>query len=44
MDAYSEIKKLYVMENMTTEEVMFKLDMFQDRFVKVNEFGWLDLV
>ena len=28
------------MENITTEEVMDKLDMFQARFGKVDEFGW----
>ena len=31
------------MKIITTEEVMAKLDMFQDRFGKVNEFGWWDL-
>ena len=28
------------MENITTEEVTDKLDMFQARFGKVDEFGW----
>ena len=28
------------MEKITTEEVMDKLDMFQSRFGKVDEFGW----
>ena len=28
------------MENITTEEVMHELDMFQARFGKVDEFGW----
>ena len=28
------------MENITTEEVMDKLDMFQEIFGKVDEFGW----
>ena len=28
------------MESITTEEVMYKLDMFQARFGKVDEFGW----
>ena len=32
VDAYSKIPKLYGMENITTEEVMEKLDMFQSRF------------
>ena len=27
-------------ENITTEEVMDKLDMFQAIFGKVNKFGW----
>ena len=31
------------MEKITTEEVMDKLDMFQSRFGKVDEFGWWDL-
>ena len=38
--AYSNIQKLYGIENITTEEVMEKLDMFQARFAKVYEFGW----
>ena len=28
------------MEIITTEEVMDKLDMFQDIFGKIDEFGW----
>ena len=36
VDAYSNIPKLYGMENITTEEVMDKLDMFQSRFVKLD--------
>ena len=40
VDAYSKIPKLYGMENITTEEVMDKLDIFQARFIKVYEFGW----
>ena len=35
-DAYSKIPKLYGMENITTAEVMDKLDMFQSRFVKLT--------
>ena len=42
-DAYSKIPKLYGMENITTAEVMDKLDMFQSRFRKIDEFGWWDL-
>ena len=40
VDDYPKIPKLYGMENVTTEEVMVKLDMFQARFGKVDEFGW----
>ena len=42
-DAYSKIPKLYGMEKITTEEVMDKLDIFQYRFGKIDEFGWWDL-
>ena len=31
------------MEKITTEKVMDKLDMFQSRFGKIDEFGWWDL-
>ena len=31
------------MENITTAEVMDKLDMFQSRFGKMDQFGWWDL-
>ena len=31
------------MEKITTEEVMDKLDKFQSRFGKIDEFEWLDL-
>ena len=43
VDAYSKIPKLYGMYKITIEEVMYKLDMFQFRFVKIDEFGWWDL-
>ena len=43
VDAYSKIPKLYGMDNITTEEVMDKLDMFQSRFRKIDQFGWWDL-
>ena len=43
VDAYSKIPKLYGMENINTEEVMDKLDMFQEIFGKVDEFGWWDM-
>ena len=39
VDAYSKIPKLYGMENISTEEVMDKLDMSQSRFRKIDEFG-----
>ena len=42
VDDYSNITKLYAMENITTEEVMDKLDTFQEIFGKVYEFGWWD--
>ena len=31
------------MDNITTEEVMYKLDMFQYIIGKINEFGWYNL-
>ena len=43
VDAYSKIPKLYGMENITTEEVMEKLNMFQSRFGQIDQFGWWDL-
>ena len=43
VDAYYNIPKLYGMDKITTEEVMEKLDMFQSRFGKMNQFGWWDL-
>ena len=43
MDAYSKLTKLYGMEKITTKEVMDKLDMFQERFGKVDEFGYWDM-
>ena len=43
VDAYSKIPKLYDIENITTAEVMDKLDMFQSRFGEINQFGWWDL-
>ena len=42
-DAYSKISKLYGMDNITTEEVMGKLDMLQSRFGEIDQFGWWDL-
>ena len=40
---YSNIPKFYGMENITTEEVIDKLGMFQERFGKVDEYGWWDM-
>ena len=39
-DVNYKIPKLYGMENITTAEVMDKLDMFQPRFRKIDQFGW----
>ena len=41
--AYSKIPKMYGMENITTEEVMYNLDMFQASSGKVDEFCWWDM-
>ena len=43
VDDYSKIPKLYGMENITTAEVMDKLDMFQSRFGKIDQSGSWDL-
>ena len=43
LDAYSKILKLYGTENITTEEFMDELDMFQARFDKVDQFIWCDM-
>ena len=41
VDAYSKIPKLYGMENITTAEVMDKLDIFRSRFGKLDNLaGW----
>ena len=42
VDSYSKTPKLYGMEIITNGEVMDKLDMFQDRFGKIDNFGWWD--
>ena len=31
------------MDKITAVEVMYKLDMFQSRFGKIEKFGWWDL-
>ena len=43
VDAYSKIIKLYGMDKITTEEFMYKMDIFQSRFGRIDEFGWWDL-
>ena len=43
VDAYSKIPKLYGMNKITTDEVMDKLDMFQSKFGRTDQFGWWDL-
>ena len=40
MDTHYNIPKLYDMENITTAEVMDKLDMFQSRFGRIDQLGW----
>ena len=42
-DAYYKLKKLYGMENITTEEVMYKLGIFQVILEKVDEYDWWNL-
>ena len=39
VDAYSKIPNLYGMGDITSKEFIEKLDMFQARFLKVDEFG-----
>ena len=43
LNAYSKIYKRSCMEKITTEEDMDNMDMFQSRFVKIDEFGGWDL-
>ena len=43
VDAYPKIPKIYGMEKITTAEIMEKLDMFQYKFGKIDQFGWWDL-
>ena len=43
VDAYSRVPRLFGLEEMTTEAVMDKLDEFQARFGRVDEFGWWDM-
>ena len=40
VDDYYKTPKIYGMEKITTEEVMDKLDIFQSRLGKIEEFGW----
>ena len=37
---YPKIPKFYDMEKIRTREVVDKLDMFQSRFGKIDQFGW----
>ena len=39
VDAHSKTPKLYGMNKIITEEVIDKLDMFQSRFGKIDQFG-----
>ena len=39
VDTYSKIPNIYGMEKIPTEVVMDKLDMFQSRFGKIDDFG-----
>ena len=39
MDEYYKLPRLYGTENITTEEVMYKLDIFQARFEKLDGLG-----
>ena len=43
VDAYPKTPKLYGTERITTEEVMDNLNMIQDIFGKLDEFGWWNL-
>ena len=43
MDDYSNIPKHFGIEDITNEEVMEKIDMFQTRFRKIDGFGWWDM-
>ena len=42
-DAYSKLPRLYGMENITTEEIMDKLDMFQAILGKLDKLFWWDM-
>ena len=39
VDTHYKIPKLYGAEKITTEDIMNKLDMFQSRFGKMDQFG-----
>ena len=43
VDTYSKLPIIYGMEDITTEKVMYKIDMFQASFGKLYGFGWWDL-
>ena len=42
VDASSKIPNIYIMKKIKTKEVMDKLDMFQYRCGKIDNFGWWD--
>ena len=43
MDHYSNISKLFGTEDIAIGEVTEKIDIFQTRFGKLDEFGWWDM-
>ena len=43
LDAYSRLPRPCGMESITAEEVMDKLNIFQSKFGKLDEFVWWDL-
>ena len=43
VNGYYKLLRLYATENITTEEVIDKIVIFQFRFGKFHKFGWWDL-
>ena len=43
VDVYTKIIQLHGMENITSDKVMAKIGMFQERFEKVDGFCWWDM-
>ena len=39
VDVYSKVPKVYGMDKITTEEVIYKLDKFQSKFGKIDKFA-----